>query len=169
MGDEKDSVVDPVRLRKIMEEKGLNSSSFADTIKVSRATITHVLSGRNETTLKVVLKVLKAFPDINSEWLLLGRNPMYLREKVFMQPQQEPTLPFDDGTKVLNPPKTEINTYKESKVSEYLLKSGDKTAVESSQPIKTKQINDVNSSNRKIDKIIIFYDDKTFMSFSPEE
>ncbi|MDR1631621.1 MAG: helix-turn-helix domain-containing protein [Dysgonamonadaceae bacterium] len=168
MDDEKDSV-DPIRIRKIMEEKGLNSASFADKIKVSRGTITHVLNGRNETTLKVVLKVLEAFPDINSEWLLFGKDPMYHREKVFIQPVQEPTLPFDDVPKVLNPLKTEMNAYKEPKVPEYPLKSEDKTVVEAVQPIQTKQINDVILSNRKIDKIIIFYDDKTFMSFSPEE
>ena len=169
MGDEKNSAVDPIRIRKIMEEKGLNSASFADKIKVSRGTITHVLSGRNEITLKVVLKILEAFSDINSEWLLFGKDPMYYREKVFMQPLQEPTLPFDDAPKVPNPPKTGINANKESKAPEYSIKSEAKTTVETVQSIKTKQINDVILSSRKIDKIIIFYDDKTFMSFSPEE
>lgn len=150
-----------------MEEKGLNSASFADKIKVSRGTITHVLSGRNETTLKVVLKVLEAFPDINSEWLLFGRDPMCRREKVFLQPlqQEEPTLPFDDAPKVLNPPKTEINANKRLKISEHSLKLEDKTAVEENKQVNT----DVISSNRKINKIIIFYNDKTFMSFSPED
>ncbi|MDR0732601.1 MAG: helix-turn-helix domain-containing protein [Dysgonamonadaceae bacterium] len=161
MVDEKD-LVDPVRIRKIMEEKGLNSAAFADKIKVSRGTITHVLSGRNEITLKVVLKVLDAFPDINSEWMLFGKKPMYLREKVFMQPQQEPTLPFDNAP-------NEVNVHQETEVSEYSLKSEEETAADAMQTIKKKRINDINPSNRKIDKIIIFFDDKTFMNFSPEE
>ncbi|MDR2691240.1 MAG: helix-turn-helix domain-containing protein [Dysgonamonadaceae bacterium] len=169
MDDEKDPVVDPVRIRKIMEEKGLNSASFADKIDVSRGTITHILNGRNEITLNVVLKILRAFPDINSEWLLFGKDPMYHREKLFIRSEKEPTLPFDDTTGIFNPQKNEINAHKEPKVSEYPLKSEDKTAVEAEQLIKAKQISDIISSNRRIDKIIILYNDKTFMSFSPEE
>lgn len=169
MVEEKDTVIDPVRIRKIMEEKKLNSALFADKIKVSRGTITHILSGRNEITLKVVLKILEAFPDINPEWLLLDKSPMYLMEKVFIQPLQEPTLPFDDVSKDSNTPKNEINAYKEQNVPEYSLKSGDKTPIEEQQLIKTKQISEVISSDRKIDKIIIFYNDKTYMGFSPEE
>ncbi|MDR0768697.1 MAG: helix-turn-helix transcriptional regulator [Dysgonamonadaceae bacterium] len=167
--EENDSIINPARIRKIMEEKNLNAALFADTVKVSRGTITHVLGGRNEITLKVVLKILAAFPDINPDWLLFGKEPMYHREKVFMQAQQEPILPFDDTPKVLNQSKTEINACRESKVFEYSPKSEDKTDIGDVQSVKTKQINDVISSNKKIDRIIIFYDDKTFMGFSPEE
>jgi hypothetical protein len=111
---------------------------------------------------------LETFPNINSEWLLIGKNPMYRHENVFLQPQQESIL-FDDETNVPKPSKTEVNAYKEPKVSEYSPKSIDKEPVEVHQPIKIKEITNVISSNRKIDKIIIFYDDKTFLSFSPEE
>ncbi|MDR1610173.1 MAG: helix-turn-helix domain-containing protein [Candidatus Symbiothrix sp.] len=162
MVDEKDPVIDPVRIKEIMEKKGLNSASFADKIKVSRGTITHILSSRNEITLKVALKILATFPDINSEWLLFGKDPMYHRDKLIIQSEKEPTLQFDDDQGVSNPPKNEINAYKEPKAPEYQQKSGDKTVAEMAQLIRTKQINDIISSDRKIYKIIILYNDKTF-------
>ena len=157
------------RIRKIMEKEGFNSALFADKIGVSRGTITHVLNGRNKPSLEVIQKILDAFPIVNAEWLLVGKNPMYNHEKAFMHPQQESILFDDDETKASNSPKNETNAYKEPKVSEYPQKSIDKTPVEVHQPVKLKEITDIISSNRKIDKIIIFYDDKTFMSFSPEE
>jgi transcriptional regulator with XRE-family HTH domain len=148
------------RIRKIMEKEGLNSALFADKIGVSRGTITHVLSGRNKPSLEVVQKILDTFPTINSDWLLVGKNPMYGHEKIFLHPQQEPTL-FDNDIKVSNPLKNDI--------SEYPQKFIDKVPVEIPQSVKLKEVADLISSSRKIDKIIIFYDDKTFMSFSPEE
>jgi len=156
------------RIKKIMEKEGLNSALFADKIGVSRGTITHVLSGRNKPSLEVVQKILDTFPAVNAEWLLVGKNPMYSHDKVFLHPQQE-SISFDEENQTLKPQKNETNVYKESKVSEYPQKTIDKVHVEVPQHVKLKEITDIISSNRKIDKIIIFYDDKTFMSFSPEE
>lgn len=156
------------RIRKIMEKEGLNSALFADKIGVSRGTITHVLSGRNKPSLEVVQKILDTFPNINSEWLLVGKNPMLGHEKAFLHPQQESIL-FKDEPKDLNPQKNEINVHRELKVSEYSPKSIDKEPAEVLQSVKIKEVINPISNNRKIDKIIIFYDDKTFMSFSPEE
>ena len=148
------------RIRKIMEKEGLNSALFADKIGVSRGTITHVLNGRNKPSLEVVQKILDTFPTVHAKWLLIGKNPT---------PPQQESIIFDDETKVPNLPKNETNVHIESKVSEYPPNSIDKEPSEVPQPIKLQEIKDIISSNRKIDKIIIFYDDKTFMSFSPEE
>lgn len=62
------------RLKVIMEENGLSSSQMADKIGVQRSAISHVLSGRNKPSLDFILKVLKSFPNVSSEWLLKGQN-----------------------------------------------------------------------------------------------
>ena len=156
------------RIRKIMDKEGLNSASFADKIGVSRGTITHVLSGRNNPSLEVVQKILETFPAVSTDWLLTGKNPMYDHEKIFLRPKQE-HIEFDNENQVLNPQKNDTDAYKEPKVSEYPPKFIDKEPTEVPQPIKSKEITDIISSDRKIDKIIIFYDDKTFVNFLPEE
>lgn len=61
------------RVKKVMDENDLSSSQMADKIGVQRSAMSHVLSGRNKPSLDFVLKVLKSFPNISSEWLLKGQ------------------------------------------------------------------------------------------------
>ncbi len=64
------------RIRELMEYKGLTSTQLADTIEVPRATVSHILSGRNKASLDVVIKILDTFRDIAMSWLLLGEGKM---------------------------------------------------------------------------------------------
>jgi transcriptional regulator with XRE-family HTH domain len=60
------------RLKKWMEYKGLKSSEFADIIGVNRATISHILSGRNKPSIDFLEKLLSTYPNINANWLITG-------------------------------------------------------------------------------------------------
>ncbi|PID94957.1 MAG: hypothetical protein CSA95_01815 [Bacteroidetes bacterium] len=60
------------RIRKIMQENEVNASQLSEMIGIQRSTLSHILSGRNMPSLDVVIKLLKAFPEISAEWLLLG-------------------------------------------------------------------------------------------------
>ena len=60
------------RLKSWMEKEGLKSSAFADIIGVNRATISHILSGRNKPSIDFLEKLLNAYPDINANWLISG-------------------------------------------------------------------------------------------------
>ncbi|MCF8278468.1 MAG: helix-turn-helix domain-containing protein [Flavobacteriales bacterium] len=62
------------RVKKVMEDNGLSSSQMADRIGVQRSAISHILSGRNKPSLDFVLKVLDAFKELSSDWLLKGVN-----------------------------------------------------------------------------------------------
>lgn len=64
------------RIQKIIQQKKLSSSGFADMIGVPRSTISHLLSGRNNPSLEFIQKVLDAFPEINTDWLIRGKGPM---------------------------------------------------------------------------------------------
>ena len=55
-----------------MESEGLKASEFADTIGVNRATISHILSGRNKPSIDFFEKLLQAYPNLNSNWLITG-------------------------------------------------------------------------------------------------
>ena len=61
------------RLKKWMEFEALKPSELADKINVNRATISHILSGRNKPSLDFILKVTKAFSDVDIYWLLNGK------------------------------------------------------------------------------------------------
>jgi transcriptional regulator with XRE-family HTH domain len=60
------------RLNIIMDFYQLSAALLADKIDVQRSSISHLLSGRNKPSLDFVLKVLKAFPEVELYWLLNG-------------------------------------------------------------------------------------------------
>lgn len=61
------------RLEKVLKYYGLSASAFADKIKVQRSSISHLLTGRNNPSLDFVLKVIRAYPEVNLYWLLMGQ------------------------------------------------------------------------------------------------
>ena len=65
------------RIKIWIESKGLKSSSFADKIGVNRATISHVLSGRNKPSIDFLHKMITSFPDLNLNWIVSGEGFMY--------------------------------------------------------------------------------------------
>ena len=60
------------RIKKIISDNGLTSSSFADKIGVPRSSISHVLSGRNNPSLNLIIKILQSFDEISANYLLSG-------------------------------------------------------------------------------------------------
>jgi transcriptional regulator with XRE-family HTH domain len=74
------------RLQKIIEEQGLSLNAFAQEIGVNRSTVSHILTGRNKPSVEVLQKILKRFPDLSSDWLLLGRGGMHERHALATSP-----------------------------------------------------------------------------------
>jgi transcriptional regulator with XRE-family HTH domain len=60
------------RLKNWMESESLKSSALADNIGVNRATISHILSGRNKPSIDFLQKLLYSYPDLNANWLITG-------------------------------------------------------------------------------------------------
>ncbi|MDR0560389.1 MAG: helix-turn-helix domain-containing protein [Prevotellaceae bacterium] len=65
------------RISHLMEKKNLTKKEFADKIDVNRTNINHILDGRNKPGYDFLHKTLKAFSDINAEWLMTGNGDMY--------------------------------------------------------------------------------------------
>ena len=60
------------RLKNWMESEGLKSSELADNIGANRATISHILSGRNKPSIDFLQKLLSAYSNLNANWLITG-------------------------------------------------------------------------------------------------
>ena len=56
----------------LLKNKGLTPTSFARMLDVQASGISHILSGRNKPSFDLVVKILRAFPDVNPDWLLLN-------------------------------------------------------------------------------------------------
>ncbi|QTY27729.1 helix-turn-helix transcriptional regulator [Flavobacterium sp. CS20] len=74
------------RLQIIFEHYGLNASAFAEKIDVGRASISHLLSGRNKPSLDFVMRVVKTFPEVELYWLLNGKGSFPKKEKATNAP-----------------------------------------------------------------------------------
>ena len=64
------------RILLLMKSFGMNPTEFADEIGVQRSSISHILSGRNNPSLDLVTKILNRFPEIDSNWLVLGKGSL---------------------------------------------------------------------------------------------
>ncbi|MBC8306294.1 MAG: helix-turn-helix transcriptional regulator [Pelagibacterales bacterium] len=64
------------RFQKWLNYNDLNSNKLAENINVSRATISHIISGRNKPSVDFLHKILNKYPDLNLNWLVTGNGSM---------------------------------------------------------------------------------------------
>ena len=90
------------RLKNWMDNEGLKSSALADSIGVNRATISHILSGRNKPSIDFLEKLLNAYPNINANWLISGigymQNNMEQKEVLVSKKIGKVVVFYDDNS-----------------------------------------------------------------------
>ena len=59
------------KLEILCTKYNLTASSLAKALGVEASAISHIRSGRNKPSYDFVVKILRAFPDVNPDWLLL--------------------------------------------------------------------------------------------------
>jgi transcriptional regulator with XRE-family HTH domain len=64
------------RILKFLESEKVSPSEFADKIGVQRSSMSHILNGRNYPSAAFIQKMLHAYPNVNSRWLLIGDGQM---------------------------------------------------------------------------------------------
>ena len=72
------------RILAVMEHEGLTPSKFAEAIGIQRSAMSHIISGRNNPSLDVLIKILERFTYVDSDWLLFGKGTM-MREHVLTE------------------------------------------------------------------------------------
>jgi hypothetical protein len=68
------------KLRKLMKHEGINSTKLAEMLGIQASGISHIMSGRNKPSYDFIVKLLNRFPQINPDWLLIDKGPMYRGE-----------------------------------------------------------------------------------------
>lgn len=142
------------RILKIMEREGLTPSKFAETIGIQRSAMSHIISGRNNASLDVLLKILERFTYVDSDWLLFGKGEMTRN-----QPSTQPDL--FTNTPVIQP---EVQPQ-----PEYRREMKVETPVNTSKQPVIEKIMCENKPSKIVSKIMIFYSDNTFDTFIPEK
>ena len=59
-------------VEKSLESFAKGLKMIAPTIGVNRATVSHILSGRNKPSVNFIDKMVRSFPDLNANWLVVG-------------------------------------------------------------------------------------------------
>ena len=173
------------RLLKIMEHFNYSPSIFADEIGVIRSSISHIISGRNNPGLELLQKVLIRFPQISSDWLLLGRGEMLLSEDVYEAkkltnvnyPKKIGQLNLDDLASVQPAKKIESPTIVNPTPASVTQNSSESIKPEPAQmqekPVqieaKPSQITQSIKSNASIKRLTIYFDDHSFKDFIEEK
>ncbi|MBO8459565.1 MAG: helix-turn-helix transcriptional regulator [Bacteroidetes bacterium] len=142
------------RIEHIMSKENMNATQFAAEIGIQTSTLSHILNGRNNPSLDVLKRVLNRFRTINPDWLILGTGQMYRQ----ISQSQQPVL-FDI------PPKIDDNlsVKQEQPVVNH---STHEDTVKHSPVQNAKNHTQVNSGNRFVTRILVFYSDNTFEEFS---
>ena len=70
------------RFQKWLDYNNINSNKLAEKINVSRATISHIISGRNKPSVDFLHKILKKYPDLNLNWLVTGAGSMKIDNNI---------------------------------------------------------------------------------------
>ena len=127
VNQDKDSLLNE-KIKELLIAKDLQPSKLADLLQINRASISHILSGRNKPSLEIVRKIIEVFPELNPNWLLFDESNMYREDidtSAAKAKEKEEILAGILGKKIVG-----------------------KTAQDSGQ--------------KQIEKIMIFYSDKTF-------
>ncbi|MBN2806476.1 MAG: helix-turn-helix transcriptional regulator [Prolixibacteraceae bacterium] len=146
------------RIIKFIEAENLSAAEFADRIGVQRSSVSHVLNGRNNPGFSFIQKILDQFPKLDARWLLTGEGRMHR----LIDPPASKNLPADN---LFNFNQTdELQTSQkqpESKIDPTIVK--DKRLENSpAMPVTNAQ-----NEEKKVSRVLIFYEDHTFEDFRP--
>ena len=137
----------------------MTAAQFAEKIGISPSSLSHILSGRNNPSLEVVMKIHKACDYISLDWLLYGEGQMETDVDSDNNIHYTPSL-FDENP--VNPSKETITLENRKEMA---LRSTGNTPKE----IVKQEIRYIEKPARKITEIRIFFDDNTYETFRPEK
>ncbi|PKP39530.1 MAG: hypothetical protein CVT98_01460 [Bacteroidetes bacterium HGW-Bacteroidetes-15] len=135
------------RIQKLLTSEGIQPTKFAEIIGVQRSSISHILSGRNKPSFDVIQSILRKFPRLNSEWLIMGSGEMY---KKSIQ-----TTLFD------NP-----EIFARAEKSHNIVESKTQEVIEQNTQKPKAPENRLNE--KEIERVVVFFNDKTFTEYRPD-
>ncbi|WP_266365951.1 helix-turn-helix domain-containing protein [Tellurirhabdus rosea] len=141
------SINDKIKL--LLKDRNLTPSVFADEIGVNRASISHILSGRNRPSYDIIQKILRRFPDLGTNWMLEDE-------------EQNNVVNYDN--RFSNPPSGRRNNLQ----PEIAPLVQPKPVASKPEAVPDTIVNqEPGAVSKQIERILIFYTDGTFKEYSP--
>ena len=141
------------KLLNLMKSEQLTASKLAELLDIQPSGISHILSGRNKPSFDLVQKILRRFPRVNPDWLLLDKDEMYRTINVESQPTISQSISTEENLD---------GAMQQSPVSGMTTSAANST--NASTP--AQQITAAFSpKNGNVKRVIILFDDHTFESY----
>lgn len=166
------------RITQFLTREGITPAEFADKIGVQRSSVSHVLNGRNYPSASFIQKMLASYRSLNPRWLLLGegsvtevKSATVKEPSLFQFPDEgEPFKSTSDRPAPAAPrPEIPVAVPPEPVNMENVIPP---IPVPSIEKASTNTVNDLIGSalfDREIERIVLFYKDKTFAAYTPSK
>jgi len=152
------------RLQQFLAAENISQTQFADSINVARASVSHILAGRNKPGFDFISSMILRYPSLNVDWLLTGRGKMYKSEMIAPVAVASRPLPADDDDLLFPDSETVYSGAHEQQIAA-------QTGAPSENFSLNTDINTLGKISQSIDnqkkavKVIVFYNDGTFQEF----
>lgn len=182
MGEEETLAV-AGRIKQFIDHLGITITQFADNTGIQRSSMSQILGGRNQKiSITTIGKIHASYPELSIYWLLYGHEPMLIStEKDGVAEGEEglprlstgatPFMSLFDNESTKNPA-SDANARKyptenetNQGYSNHEEPGNEDLKIDSGTNIDSRITSE---KNRRIVKIMIFYSDNTFKSFSPD-
>ena len=151
------------RIKQIIDKEKLSSTQFATEIGVQRSALSHVLSGRNKPSLDFMMKIKARYPEINLDWLMLGRGKMIgvtgVKEAI-----KSPAIKKDQYKATQKDAHFRV---KQDEIDEIIEERKIKVDLKEEQAIETEALKEDDPTLPK--KIILLYPDDTYETYDPRK
>jgi len=151
------------RIKQIIDKEKLSSTQFATEIGVQRSALSHVLSGRNKPSLDFMMKIKTRYPDINLDWLMLGKGKMIGVAEV-KDTLKRPIIKKDPYKETQKETPFRV---KQDEIDEIIEERKIKVDKKEKQPFETVVLREDDSGLPK--KIILLYPDDTYETYNPRK
>ncbi|MGL5272289.1 MAG: helix-turn-helix domain-containing protein [Phocaeicola sp.] len=145
------------RIASVITKEGITAAQFAEKIGISASSLSHILSGRNNPSLEVVMKIHKACSYVHLNWLLYGEGEMETTASG-IRPEN---LAYNGDENSLFPPNGHVG-------SENAKDSALETPNNGSKELVIEKVKYVEVASKKITEIRIFFDNGTYETFRPD-
>lgn len=150
------------RIKMIMESQHMTQQTFAQFLQVSPASLSSIFNGRTRPSLNMVEAIKNKIPNLSTDWLMFGKEPMYLDSQA-TTPTQQDTETKQSSQQFLD---FDAPSIPQNEIPEPQIQQG----VHNTPIIKAETVvKYVDKPQRQITEIRIFYDDQTWETFVPKK
>ena len=143
------------KLEFLLKNKGLTATSLARLLEIQPSGLSHILSGRNKPSFDLVQKILRRFPQVNPDWLLLDRGEMY---RTINSSSEEPS--FDNASQDSAVINSDDQSLSDENNTTHTLPNSSPSVANTQESIATAL-----TQHGRVKRVIVLFEDHTFESF----